>query len=597
MDLFFGGGLNQRDDRNISLEECTEGQNFLLDAQARTYKPRPPFDLVGTTPVARKMSGIIQMIARNDTDTLLGFSGDVVYAITTTAAGFSYATAGGITTSTGMRGTYWSLDDTLLITDVAKLNPIKEWDGTIFGTHKHGIGDGTVTTATGFNGNGVSMIFTSSGSGLVADELVTITGLTPTAWNGEHIVTAVSGSGVAYTIDNSNTTATGELVWEKSVDLFARYAAVWNNRMVLFNITTDSNANPHMILVSAFEDPDNFDSSQRGASQLNSAGGLTGNEAFFLLSPDMRPINGIAVFFNTIIISTIDGRLFKLTGTDSTDYAIIEYYAGSAATGVESIVNVGNDVMWLKRGGGIDRLSAVEQFGDVKADDISRFIPKEVQGISDSIAVYDEQRQRVHWFVDGKVLTLDKNMIAERPELSPWSIYKTAHQNGFNTNAATYIRDPDETTYDIYWGDDGGRIFKLNGSIHMGDSGDHPVETKRKFRFIDETELPTRHSNITGRTEYRRRGVANLLLDFDWGEEASVSRTTIPLKGITVSTDANFWGETDNHWDDNQFWDEGTAPDDKLSTKGFSPTGKGRGFFLSTTIDTKIDFLINRLIL
>ena len=83
----------------------------------------------------------------------------------------------------------------------------------------------------------------------------------------------------------------------------------------------------------------------------------------------------------------------------------------------------------------------------------------------------------------------------------------------------------------------------------------------------------------------------------DWGEEASKSRTTVPLKGITVTTDANFWGETDNFWDDDQFWDEGSAPDDMLSTKGYSPTGKGRGFFLSTTIDTKVDFLVNRLIL
>ena len=50
MDLFFGGGLNQRDDRNITLEECTEGQNFLLDAQARTFKSRPPCQGIGSIP-------------------------------------------------------------------------------------------------------------------------------------------------------------------------------------------------------------------------------------------------------------------------------------------------------------------------------------------------------------------------------------------------------------------------------------------------------------------------------------------------------------------------------------------------------------------
>lgn len=596
MNLFFGGGLNERDELNVTLEECIEGQNYLLDAQARTFRPRPPFDLKGTATNAQPISGIAQLIKRNDADTTLVFAGGQVYSV---SDAYAFTDVGDITTSTGIRSSYWSLDDKLVITDKDKANPIHEWDGSVFQRNKHGIGNGTATTANGFIGVGTNLHVTHANS-LSEGQLVTISNASPDAWNGEWYVDSASSNGFQVTIDSSSTTATGSIAFEPSVELYAKYSLVWRGRVWLFNITTDSTENPHMVLASQFENTDIFDSTQR--ADPNTSGGLSGSEAFFMLSPDLRPINGAALFYDTIVISTVDGKLFKITGSDASDYQVVDYYPGSAATGSESIVNTGNDVMWMKKGGNIDRLSSVETYGDVKADDISRFIPDETKGISDSIAVYDEQRQKIMWFVSGKVIVLDKNMLSEQPALSPWTIYKTNHTSGFVTNVATYMRDLGGTTYDVYFGDSSGNIYKLNGTEGNGDAGSNTVLTRRKFRFMGDQDFEenrfyqTQFENITGRIEYRRRGVANITMKVDWGEEGAVSEISVPLKGLVATPDANFWGGS-SYWSGTAYWSAGSAPTNKISTKGFSPAGKGRGFFLELSSDTKVDFLINRLIL
>ena len=591
MELKFTGGLHERDDINIRLEECIEGKNFQIDAHASTWRPRLPFDLKGTAPNGVAVSGIAQLIKRDNTDSLLVFAGSNVYSVNDD---YAFTDVGDITTSTGMRGSYWSLDDRLIITDLDKLNKIHNWNGSTYEPNKHGIGNGTVTTATGYTGLGTSMHITHNSHGLSANDLVTISNVSPTGWNGEHIVSTASANGFTFTVSSSLATATGMLAFEKSVDLYAKYALTWNGRVWLFNITTDSTDNPHMILASEYENPDVFDTSQR--ADIHTSGGYNGNEAFYMLTPDLKPINGVALFFNTVIISTIDGRLFKITGSDITDYRIVEYYPGSAATGRESITNTGNDIMWMKRGGKIDSLSAVETSGDVQADDLSRWIPNTASNISDSIAVYDEQRQLIHWFVNGKILTLNKLFLSERPDLSPWSVYETLHPYNFDTNCAVYIRIPGSNNYDVFFGGAGGELFKLNGTENNGDAGTYSIVNQRKYAFVDNNVFPSKDTNILGRVEYRKRGQADLALTFDWAEPDARSQSIVLLSGQSIDPEANFWGG-DNYYDNGIYYSEGSAPSNKVSTKGFSPPGKGRGFFLNCELDTKVNFLINKLML
>src|SRR5690606_17160135 len=97
-----------------------------------------------------------------------------------------------------------------------------------------------------------------------------------------------------------------------------------------------------------------------------------------------------------------------------------------------------------------------------------------------------------------KVLTLDKNFLFEKPGISPWTVYTTQHDCGFNTNAVAYIRDPGTTTYDVYWGDSSGRLMKLNGT-GSGDGGINNILTRRKSKqFLADYEF----QDIVGRVEY-----------------------------------------------------------------------------------------------
>ena len=136
-DLFFGGGINQRDDFNINAEECIEGQNFLLDGKARTFRPRLPFDLFATMTNGSLVSGIMQLIKRDNTDTLLVTAGNTAYSVSDAGSPTSVGT---INTSTGMRSSYYSLDDKLVITDLDLANVIYEWDGSTLQKNKHGKG-------------------------------------------------------------------------------------------------------------------------------------------------------------------------------------------------------------------------------------------------------------------------------------------------------------------------------------------------------------------------------------------------------------------------------------------------------------------------
>ena len=203
-DIFFGGGLNQRDDLNVDPEECIEGENFLIDAVARTFRPRRPFDLKGTATNNSAISGILQLIKRDDTDTLLVSAGTTIYSVNDS---FVFSSEGTIVSSNGLLSSYWSLDDELLITDISKNNVIHSWDGTTFEPHQHGISAGTVTTASGLTQLSTTVTVTFSAHGLSNNDLVTITGLSPTGANGEFVISNVSANTFDYT-SASSTNAT-----------------------------------------------------------------------------------------------------------------------------------------------------------------------------------------------------------------------------------------------------------------------------------------------------------------------------------------------------------------------------------------------------
>jgi len=519
MRLYFAGGLNELQTPHIF--ECGEGYNFELGLKQSKLVPRKPYDLKGTATNGLAVNGFMQLVKRDDTETTLVQAGGTVYLWDGAS---TFTSKGSVSTNARLRDTYWSLGDYLVVTDIAKAEVVKKWDGTTFST---------LTTGLGTN-------------------------------------------------------------------LYAKYGVVHNGRVWLFNVKTSTDT-PHLMVASEFEDPTSYDTSLRGGATTDGGGSFsTGLEAFYMLSPDLRPINGAMVYFGQLIISTEGGRLFKLTGTSASTYKWVDYYAGSGAIGSESIADIGNDVVYMKRGGGIDRLSTTDTSGDVAADDVSRWIPNTVSNLSDCLTVYDQKNQKVLFFVQDKILVLFKDLLGG--ELSPWSVYKTSESFAFNVNAAKYMRRPGTNEYSVYFGDDTGRVLDLNGSNGGGDAGTQTINVYRKLRFIssgegDKSPVNFKDKILQGNVTYRRvEDPCDLTVTCDWGDEYNETSSVIPLKGAPdgatpiyfngIGSGAAYYGGT-------YYYGSGQQFANKISSQKFSPTGRGPGCFLSFSLDTATDFQID----
>lgn len=503
--ILFAGGLNENQNPNII--EAQAGYNFELGFSQTKFVPRTPFDLAGTATNALSINGLMQLVKRDNTETTLVCSGDVVYKWD----GTTFTSVGTVTNGSLLRDTYWSLADYLVITDLSKTTVVKQWDGTTLSTLTTGLG---------------------------------------------------------------------------ATSLFAKYGIVHNGRVWLFNVKTATDT-PHLMVASAFETPTSYDIAKRAKD----ATFTTGNEAFYMLTPDLKPINGVAVFHNQLIVSTEDGRLFVLTGSDSKTYAWTDLYAGSAATGVESFVNVGNDVLYMRKGGNIESLQSTQQYGDVRADDISRWIKTTVKNLTGVRIAYDQSNQKVLFFTNtGKVLVLFKDLLGN--QLSPWSVYTTQHPSNFSTSAVKYMRAPGTSSYSVYFGDATGHIFNINGS-GSGDASTYSIATLRQLRLVDTADnLNFRAKILNGRVTYRRIGDCALTLSFDWPDEYNVSQSTLTLKGPPPG-DIGAYYNSSSYYNDIAYFNQGTSFANKISSRGFSPTGRSHGVTMGMQLDTKVQFQID----
>lgn len=380
-------------------------------------------------------------------------------------------------------------------------------------------------------------------------------------------------------------------------DLYARYGTVHKNRVWLFNVKTSTDT-PHLMVASEFENPESYDTSVRAGSTAV----VTGNEAFYMLTPDLRPINGVVEFNKELIISTEGGKLFRLTGSDGTDFKWVEYYPASNAVGTEALVNIGNDVMYMKRGGAIDLLTSTDQSSDIAADDVSRFITSSVDGLSDAIAVYDQVNQKVLFFVSSKVLVFFKDIFyggalvddkGEYMKLSPWSVYKTLDSAGFNTSAAKYMRRPGTKTYSVFFGASDGRVFDLNGEGADGDAGSSSIQVIRKTRFIDGRDGIDFMRHITrGSVQYRRINEVSISIELDFGDEYSTSTASVTMDGAPAGSAGVYYGGS-FYYGGSVYYSQGFLFARRVSHKNFSHVGKGSGCFMTVTTESTKDYQVD----
>lgn len=592
--LTFAAGINENQTPDIN--EASSGYNFELGARQTKFIPRACYDIEGVTPNVGKITGILQLVKRDLTKTSLVCSGDTIYQwFGGSNTALNGTTSNGTKIITGLSSTT-SLRVGQLATGTgigAAPNPIATIDSPTQVT----LTVNSTASAT------VAITFTSfvSKGTVIVDAL-----LRDTYWSlGEYLV--ISDVGLKNVVKKWDGATFGDMpTGLGGTSFYAKYSVVHLNRVWYFNVTAGS-ATPHLIVASTFENPAIINITNRGGPADVGGGTFsTGLEPFYLVTPDLKPINGVSVFQNILIISTVDGKLYKLIGTDSKTFTFVDFYVGSAAIGNESIQNIGNDVVYIRKGGNINMLSSVQSFGDVKSNDVSRWIPNTVKNINDSLIVYDQSNQKVYFFIANKVLVLFKDILfggntdqAVNSGLSPWSIYTTLHANQFNTKAAKYMQHPDSTDYSVYWGDTNGNVYDINGVGLYGDAGVYEIDCKRVSRLIDVEILkpfPYNESNLLGKLQFRRKAAdCQMTIAFQWSDEFNTSYSLVTLKGPSIaSLNGSYWNRA-NYWGGGSYWNNGNTLTNAISHQTFSPTGKGAGFYITMQATTKSAYQVDHL--
>jgi hypothetical protein len=92
---------------------------------------------------------------------------------------------------------------------------------------------------------------------------------------------------------------------------------------------------------------------------------VTGLEAFYLLVPDLKPINGVCLFANQLIISTDKGRIWNLSGTSAKDFQFVDFQDTAPAIGTDTVISMGNDIMFPRQGNAIVAALRHATYGNV----------------------------------------------------------------------------------------------------------------------------------------------------------------------------------------------------------------------------------------
>jgi hypothetical protein len=506
--LRFGGGLHTRaSEEDINDREAADGQNFLLDQENHRLRNRPSFDLIDTAGNGGEIRGFVNLLKSDGTIAMAVQAGDTVYSFDGSSLGSSIAS---VSSSARLRGTLesqWTLDDKVLISDLALQQPVMEWDGSTF----------------------------------------------------QNITEDLAGT------------------------FKARYCFVAGERAVYANVESNSIATPHLIAFSEVEDYGALSVADKPSSALGA------DDPFYLLAPDLRPINGIVEAFGATLFSSRAGSVYKLLGSSAKDYALDPLYAWSAAVGDEAFTFVGNDIVYGRQGR-IESVVATDQFGDVQADDITVPIADRIMSVNDWIIVYNSRLQRVYFFDKmGAVWVYNKNLASVQAGISPWSKWVTTQASNFQPTAAMRCLDPGDGLEYVFMGDSAGNLYRLEGSGTSGDAGSASVRTEFLSKLFT-AQIDAQMFNLTGWLKYRAGAAQTVNLSFEFAGEAVFNESitlSLPAVGYTtVYGGPAYYGGAFHY---------GAPFEGRLTRTKFGPPGRSNELQIRVSVEGTKDFDITEI--
>ena len=376
----------------------------------------------------------------------------------------------------------------------------------------------------------------------------------------------------------------------------AKYVTVMKERAWYANVVDNGTRTPHLILGSKFNDPTILSNDVQAPA---SAAG--DSDPIFMLAPDLRPINGLVGAFGVLVVSSDEGSMFKIVDRISSQLSIDELYPRSGAEGDESVVFIGNDVAFGRRGA-IETLTGIEQFGDVQVDDLSLKIFDEVQSVVSWTNVYNSRTFTGYFFPGGgsEAWVLHKPTLAT--DLSPWVKWTTQHPLAFQPTAVMNALDPQDGLEYVFMGDSSGNIYRMEGTGVSGDAGSANIKTTRLSPLL-EMPFDEQAYDISGWMRYTKKDVAaTVTLTFEYNGMSVFDESitiTIPArtigsvyKGSAGAGDAVYYkgsaGAADSAYYGGQF-------QKRLNRQRFKPPGQAEEFQVRVEVDGTSDIEIEEL--
>lgn len=363
--------------------------------------------------------------------------------------------------------------------------------------------------------------------------------------------------------------------------LSAKYITVSNDRAKFFNVLQTSNpALPHLIVGSQIEDYAVITVSQKPASGNSAA------DPFYMVTPDLKPINGAVEAFGTTIISTERGELFNLAGVDATDFRFDTFYPGSAALGDEALAYIGNDILYGRQGR-IESLRDTDRFGDSQADDITVKIADEIEAYTGWTTVYNQRLGRVYVFPTGVSECWVYHKALRDKDVSPWVKYDTMHAMAFQPTMAISMLDPADGLEYVFMGDSSGNIYRLEGTGTSGDGGSADVITEFLSKLFV-LPLDLEQYDIEGWIKYRRKEAADISITL---ETSGVSLFEYPIVVPLPNASGGPYYSNDSYYSDGEYY--GTARFNRLARQRITFPGGSNELQVRVRYDGTANIQIN----
>lgn len=382
---------------------------------------------------------------------------------------------------------------------------------------------------------------------------------------------------------------------------YAKYLFVTGERAVWGHVRDPGQTTPHMMVGSKVSDYTQISIANKPSSSLGT------DDPFYILTPDLKPINGMENAFGATILSTEKGQLFNLSGSSAKDFSFETFFPGSYASGAESLSYIGTDIVYGRQG----RLESVRDtntFGNSEADDLTKEVADIVGAYTGWTLIYNGRANKLYAFPmsQSEVWVFNPAMRTSRslgagvtgqfiqrptdiPKLSPWMRWNTTHALAFQPTFAMSMLDPIDGLEYVFMGDAAGNIYRMEGTGTSGDGGTAPVDLSWTSKVFS-APLDAKFYDFHGYVKYKKNSAATITITLLFAGTSAVDQaTTISIPAISG---ALYFGGS-NYFGGGVYF--GAPFSGRLIRQTFDPPGEGEDFQVKVDVSGAVDIGLNEI--